>query len=528
MNLCGSILIFIISCLICDAVSFTKENTKSLEMSSSFFGHHGNEQSGEKSKSKRPSHSTIAGCPQQLLIVPLPSPLPANLVTALQTIQAILTSEINSTSVPGGSISIFYNGSELLSFSSGYADKASQRLVSDDTLWRIGSVTKIIPATMLKVMQVEELAVNLFASTFQPINPFDDSNITFNQIASQQSGLQREAPFGVNTTDDALLAVSKTILVQPPGGRPSYSNLGFAILGHVLGEKVAKSTFRELSKELIFDPLEMIDTGYDYTTPNVLNRLASGYDILGNKVPFADLGWVEPAGGAYSSLNDLTLLATELLSATNTRSSRLSISPAAARDFLSPVYYNRDGSTLFGRPWEIQVIPTSSTSNVLAYSKGGNLNGYSTFFSVVPDVSISVTAAFNGDIDEFAFGLNVYAALISPLVEALTQLQPPLPYNPSLVPLDYVGTYALDGTEVVVRFEQGLLLWFNSAVGVQVILDHFQGDIFQAAFSDSSFPCLQGELEALRFQYISFNRNSTGGVYSTEMQGWIPGATWTR
>jgi CubicO group peptidase (beta-lactamase class C family) len=472
-------------------------------------------------------HAIGGGCPQKLLFVPLPSTLPPNLVSALQSIQELLEATINTTSVPGASISITYNGKNLLSYSSGFADKASQRLVSESTIWRIGSVTKLVPATMLKIMQVGDIAVNFFAPSFAPINLFDDSNITFNQIASQQSGLQREAPFGVNTTDEALVAVSRTILVQPPGGRPSYSNLGFAILGHVLGEKVAKSTFRELSSELIFEPLGTTSTGFNYSTPDIMERLATGYDILGNEVPFTNLGWVEPAGGAYSSLSDLDLLAIDLLSAISSRTSRLGLSPAAARDFLSPVYYNPDGLSLFGRPWEIQVISTN-VSSLLAFSKGGNLNGYSTYFSLLPDLSLSITAAFNGNVDEFAFGMDVLSALVFPFIETLTKLQPPLPFNPSLSPQDYVGTYLLEGTEVLVRFEQGMLLWYNSAVSVQVILDHFQDDTFQAAFPDSSFPCLQGELEALRFQYVVFKRNSTDIVFSTEMQGWIPGAIWTR
>jgi len=477
---------------------------------------------------------TAVGCPQQLLLLPLPSPLPPTLETSLISIQDIVTSIINITSVPGGSIRISYKGLPILSFSTGFADKANKRVVSENTLWRIGSVTKLFPATMLQIMEVGNVNVNLFAPSFKPINPFDDSNITFNQIASHQSGLQREAPFGVTTTDEVLDAVSKTYLVQPPGGKPSYSNLGFALLGHILGEKVAKSTFRELSSDLIFQPLEMSDTGFDYTVPGISNRLASGYDVFGNIVPFIDLGWVEPAGSAYSSLEDLSLLATALIDAaaapngTTVSSLNLGITPVSARSYLSPVYYNRDGQTLFGRPWEIQTISSSTNGDFLSYNKGGNLNGYSTLFSLVPDLSISIIAAFNGNVDEFAIGNTIVNALVDPLITVLTDIQPVLPFNPSQTPLDYVGIYTLDGTEVVVRFEQGMLLWYNSAVGIQVILDHFAGDIFRSAFPSSSFSCLEGELEALRYQYVIFQRNQTGLIFSTAMEGWIPGAIWIR
>ena len=100
-----------------------------------------------------------------------------------------------------------------------------------------------------------------------------------------------------------------------------------------------------------------------------------------------------------------------------------------------------------------------------------------------------------------------------------------------------MGTYLLEGTEVLVRLEQGVLLWYCSALGFQVELDFaaardevLGGDLFQAAFPDSAFPsCLAGELEALRFQYVLFGRDAaTGAVTNTSMEGFIPGAVWQR
>jgi len=53
-------------------------------------------------------HAIGGGCPQKLLFVPLPSTLPPNFVSALQSIQELLEATINTTTVPGASISITY------------------------------------------------------------------------------------------------------------------------------------------------------------------------------------------------------------------------------------------------------------------------------------------------------------------------------------------------------------------------------------------------------------------------------------
>ena len=81
---------------------------------------------------------------------------------------------------------------------------------------------------------------------------------------------------------------------------------------------------------------------------------------------------------------------------------------------------------------------------------------------------------------------------------------------------------------MLVRLQGGLLLWFNSALNLQVALDYAAPDVFRVAFPDAAFTCLLGELEALRFQYVHFSRSEVGVVVSTSLPGWVPGAEWRR
>lgn len=101
--------------------------------------------------------------------------------------------------------------------------------------------------------------------------------ITFHQLLSQMSGLQREVPgcglicTSINTKQ-AVQAVSATNLIWPPNTRPSYSNLGFALLGNIIAETCYKTDFATALTKRIIAPLGLRNTGVtitpQYARPN--------------------------------------------------------------------------------------------------------------------------------------------------------------------------------------------------------------------------------------------------------------------
>ncbi len=75
--------------------------------------------------------------------------------------------------------------------------------------------------------------------------------------------MQREDFDGVNTTAQVFAKIAQSPLIYPPGKRPAYSNLGAALLGHLLAEYVypGNRTLPDLVAEYITGPLGMADTG---------------------------------------------------------------------------------------------------------------------------------------------------------------------------------------------------------------------------------------------------------------------------
>ena len=480
-----------------------------------------------------PGAGPFPPCPNRPAPTALPSPLPPAVAAALATAASLFTSALNPVSLPGGSLSISYRGSTLLALHGGLATKDPPTNVSGSTLFRVASVSKVFPALLAHILAdggklgLDDPVAAHLPGFVRPRSPFpaEAGQPTLRHLMCHMAGLQREAPLG-NATADVLSAVGASLLLAPPGsGPPSYSNLGFALLGYA-AEGAGGALLPALVEAHITRPLQLGGTGYAYT-PDVMARLASGYAASGAAVPFADLGWWYAAGAMHSTAADLDALAQAALSPA---AARLPLSPPRAREFWAPVFWARDGLSGMGTPWEF-----ISVANYTAAVKGGNLPGYTAVVAAVPDVGLSLAATFNGGgVDEFVFAHATFAALL-PALEAAFAAAAPQPYSPGPSPGDYLGVYTLEGTEVLVEAgPAGALLWRNGAIGVSVALDWVAadpvvGDVFRAAFPDSSFSCLMGELEGFKGQYVLFQRDcDTGNVSSTSWPGIVPGAVWAK
>ena len=478
-----------------------------------------------------------------------PGPLPPALAQALTNISDYATAGLNSTNLPGVSLTIARGSRVLLSTGAGLANTSSGVPMTDRTLTRIGSVSKLFAVVLLyQLVALGRVSLDTPVATLLPSfsvkNPFDapgigGAGITLRHLASHRSGLQREAPPFAQSTADVLAGLVDTYLVQPPGGGvPSYSNLGVSLLGHVLGEVVDTSCgytdcFPSLVEAHILGPLNMVDTGFNYT-PSVLSRLAVGYTATGVPAPFAEFGWIYPAGGMYSTTSDLVSLANALLSAATGEVTPLQLPAAVARELLSPSFWNSDGLTLWGTPWEVSV---AASSHVLVLNKGGNLGGYSTLIALVPDAGVTLSAAWNGGADEETWSDVALGSILLPgLAAALAPLSPNPPADPGPSPSTLLGSYEnvlTGGVVTILMYDSMLLMRIADGINLGVFLAYFPlgtsaGTVMYTMFiPNTSIACQYGQMLAASGTYVSFALNAEGNVTTIRAPGLFPGYTWT-
>ena len=105
--------------------------------------------------------------------------------------------------------------------------------------------------------------------------------------------------------------INQEYVTYPPDFIRSYSNAGYALLGHMIQE-VAKEPYTEYIVNHIFHPAEMSQSGFllsmDY--PEDFSKSYNSKGKSDKEYPPRDV----PAGGIFSTANDMAMFAVSLLS----------------------------------------------------------------------------------------------------------------------------------------------------------------------------------------------------------------------
>jgi D-alanyl-D-alanine-carboxypeptidase/D-alanyl-D-alanine-endopeptidase len=256
-----------------------------------------------------------------LLIVGALSVASARAGAEADAIEARLQEELTKRKLPSISVGIVRDGRLDYTKSLGLADRAAKREATPETVYRIGSISKVFTATLLVALRDQgvvrlddPIAMHLPKGLKLPSDPRGLPEITLRHLATHTSGLPRlpvnltprgEDAYGGYTAEALLDGLPRTKLAFPTGAECRYSNLGVGLLGHLL-ERAAGKPYERLLHELIFDPLEMHQSGVALDE-EMKKSFATGYRerATEREAPEWDLGVLAPAGGIASSVNDL-------------------------------------------------------------------------------------------------------------------------------------------------------------------------------------------------------------------------------
>jgi D-alanyl-D-alanine carboxypeptidase len=219
---------------------------------------------------------------------------------------------------PGLQVAVVKDGRAVLVKSYGSADLEQHVLVSNDSVFRIGSVTKQFTAVALLLL-AEEGKVSLQDKLSRYYPNFPRANdITLDEMLHHTSGIYNytsEPNFGVDgmihrSTDEMVEFIGKLPKTQDfePGTNWSYSNSAYFILGSVV-ERAAGASLKEVFKTRFFTPLGMTRSALDDETELVTGR-ARGYSGSApgkfTNAAFISMSIPGGAGSVRSTAGDLT------------------------------------------------------------------------------------------------------------------------------------------------------------------------------------------------------------------------------
>ena len=288
------------------------------------------------------------------------------------------------------------NGRQI--FAEGIKSDLDPTLPDGNTIYEIGSITKVFTALLLADMSLKH-QVNLN----DPISKFlpeyvktpvkNGKQISLLSLATHRSGMPRfpynvdpknlDQPYQDYTVDKLYQYVST---FEPPydiDSRWRYSNVAYGVLGNIL-TLAAKKDYEALITGEICRPLKMNNTVITLTKKQYAN-LAIGHAETGMPVGLTDLGAIDAGGALRSTVNDLLtfaeanvgLLKTKLIPAMElTHVLRAKKDGDDSYTTMGWTLVNEDGRLLF---------------------KDGGMPGYTTFIAIDKKNKIGVVVLSNSN-----------------------------------------------------------------------------------------------------------------------------------
>jgi D-alanyl-D-alanine carboxypeptidase len=232
-------------------------------------------------------------------------------------IDKIAAAAVAAGESPGLEVAVVKNGKPVLIKGYGSANLEEHVPVSNDSVFRVGSVTKQFTAVSLLLLAEQgKVSLQDKLSKYYPNFPRAD-DITLDEMLHHTSGIYNytAAPnFAVDgmihrSTDEMVEFIGKLPKTQDfePGTNWSYSNSAYFILGGVV-EKAAGAPLAKVFKTLLFTPLGMTHSAFDDETEIVDGR-ARGYSGAGSgkftNAPFISMSIPGGAGSIRSTAGDL-------------------------------------------------------------------------------------------------------------------------------------------------------------------------------------------------------------------------------
>ncbi|MEO0405320.1 MAG: serine hydrolase domain-containing protein, partial [Bacteroidota bacterium] len=242
----------------------------------------------------------------------------------IQQIDSLL--EITASNNPEIGISLVFIEDENVHFANkGNTSRISEQLVSENSIYEIGSITKLFTTYLLaNEVAFDRIDLTQFIDHYLHdsfnLNPSIQNTIRVSDLASHQSGLpdfnlmelieiNPSQPF-----DEVSFSMVDSILTNTEDletyGCYEYSNISFALLGFIL-ENATQNTYEELLQKHIFDPFNMQHT---YSASFDVPELTTGHSPDGTETEM--FNWnpvVAPAGFLKSSTHDLSFFVQALL-----------------------------------------------------------------------------------------------------------------------------------------------------------------------------------------------------------------------
>jgi CubicO group peptidase (beta-lactamase class C family) len=334
--------------------------------------------------------------------------------------------------VPGASVAVLSDG-QVSRFSAGVLNQETGVEVTTDSMFQIGSVTKVFTATLvLKLIDDGVLDLDEPLVTWVPELELGDADVrrelSLRHLLTHTSGIDGDHFLDLGRGEDVLERYAATCAdleqVLPLGAAWSYCNTGYAIAGRAV-EKVTGLVFDQAVHQHLLGPLGA-DRSCLLPEDALRHRVAFGHVPGPQGIELAPVPitprTMAPAGGMMATARDVLRLVQLHLDGGVTESGVRLLSESTVREAWRPQVDVPDPS--LGLHWTLGWMRTTWGDKTVVGHDGGTV-GQAASLRVLPDEGAAIVLQGNGPGVE-----GLMDEIVGGVTDELCSVRPPVPYSP--------------------------------------------------------------------------------------------------
>ncbi|NOZ93238.1 MAG: beta-lactamase family protein [Acidobacteria bacterium] len=334
---------------------------------------------------------------------------------------------------PGAAVAVAVDGDLAFQGGFGVRRRGGSQLVDAQTVFRIGSITKMMTAAGL--MQLVETGavrlddpVTVYIPDFELAKPGQSATVTVEQLLTHTSDIPDTYavgnifhPLGL---DEWVPHMATVELYAPAGSFWNYSNPNFSLAGLII-QRVTGLDYRSYMAERVWGPAGMGSTTFDGSAVEATGDYSWGHQrdaSSGQETVYGPTSYasetLNPAGMAFSTAGDLVRWALLLMDGGSPV-----LAPASARRMQAPLVWTHTTADL----WYGYGIFSEDFEGLDVRQHGGNVPGWGAYLLWVPGRRFAVAVLANTfeALDDAAY------CIADGVLHPTGETPPPVHTNPS-------------------------------------------------------------------------------------------------
>jgi len=327
---------------------------------------------------------------------------------------------IKDWNIPGLAIAIVKKDKIVYMKGFGVTSIKSKKVVNENTLFQIGSITKSFTATAATMLHVKKKLslkdrINTWLPYFRLKDTIINEQVNIVDLLSHRTGFESYKGdlvtyFSGFGREEVVKKMALLDINQDFRDSYGYSNSAYTAVGEIL-EKVEKKPWGKIIEDKILTPLEMFNTKTVYSKNENYTNIAFPHTIINHKIEqleYSPMDNIQPAGSMLSSVSDLSHWLIAQINEgkyNNTEALPYRVMRITLRPF-STQGYNQTNNTRthfynYGLGFFVRDI-----NGFLSFQHSGGLTGFSANHIIIPEKELGIIILTNDDVNNFFLDLT--------------------------------------------------------------------------------------------------------------------------